>query len=81
MLKQSGLEFSSSQKLNPKTIQVQSSERLLFTTVSVTVVLKELPVKSIRERKKEYFDFCKHRIISSQGLQKYPLIYGMNLQN
>lgn len=50
MLKQSGLEFSSSQKLNPKTIQVQSSERLLFTTVSVTVVLKELPVKSIREK-------------------------------
>lgn len=46
MLKQNGLEFSSSQKLNlieivaPKVTWVKTSRILLFTVVSVTLLLK-----------------------------------------
>lgn len=46
MLKQNGLEFSSSQKLNlieivaPKVTWVKTSRILLFTLVSVTLLLK-----------------------------------------
>lgn len=55
MLKQNGLEMSSSQNLNSiemiaqKAIQAKSPKRLLFTILSVTLLLKELPVQSIRE--------------------------------